>query len=169
MIFLNLQWCKIDMHSVKTILQILNFFFFFLPHHAVCRILVPWPGIKPAPPAVEARSLNHWTAMEVLKGFWILIFSWASNTRSDTVSWCWPAAGSHSSQSATRSRWETTDTLTMILYPRSYSFFFFSLTFSTVFNKLQEILNTYYKMGFVLDDFAQLSANVNALGIFKVG
>ena len=26
------------------------------------RILVPWPGIKPVPPAVEAQSANHWTA-----------------------------------------------------------------------------------------------------------
>ena len=26
-----------------------------------CGILVPWPGIKPMTPAVEARSLNHWT------------------------------------------------------------------------------------------------------------
>ena len=30
-----------------------------------CRILVPQPGIKPVPPAVEAWSLNHWTAREV--------------------------------------------------------------------------------------------------------
>ena len=30
-----------------------------------CGILVPGPGIEPAPPAVEAQSLNHWTAREV--------------------------------------------------------------------------------------------------------
>ena len=30
----------------------------------VCGLLVPPPGIKPAPRAVEARSLNHWTARE---------------------------------------------------------------------------------------------------------
>ena len=29
------------------------------------RILIPQPGIEPAPPALEARSLNHWTAREV--------------------------------------------------------------------------------------------------------
>ena len=29
-----------------------------------CRILVPWPGIKPELPAAEAQSLNHWTARE---------------------------------------------------------------------------------------------------------
>ena len=28
-------------------------------------ILVPWSGIKPVPPAVEAWNLNHWTAKEV--------------------------------------------------------------------------------------------------------
>ena len=42
------------------------FFSFFWPHHAVCRILVPRPGIKPGPSAVEARTFNHWTTREVL-------------------------------------------------------------------------------------------------------
>ena len=31
----------------------------------VCGILVPCPGIEPRPPAVEAWSLNHWTARKV--------------------------------------------------------------------------------------------------------
>ena len=30
-----------------------------------CGILAPGPGIEPSPPAVEAQSLNHWTAREV--------------------------------------------------------------------------------------------------------
>ena len=30
-----------------------------------CGILVPPPGIEPMPTAVEAWSLNHWTAREV--------------------------------------------------------------------------------------------------------
>ena len=30
-----------------------------------CGILVPRPGIKPMPPALEAQHLNHWTAREV--------------------------------------------------------------------------------------------------------
>ena len=30
-----------------------------------CKILVPQKGIKPAPPAVEAWSVNHWTTREV--------------------------------------------------------------------------------------------------------
>ena len=29
--------------------------------HMACRILVPWPGFEPMPPAVEVQSLNHWT------------------------------------------------------------------------------------------------------------
>ena len=32
---------------------------------AACRILVPRPGMEPVPPAVEARSLDNWTAGEV--------------------------------------------------------------------------------------------------------
>ena len=35
-------------------------------HLKACGILVPGPGIKPTPPAVELRSLNHWTIWEVL-------------------------------------------------------------------------------------------------------
>ena len=34
------------------------------PHHVACRTLVPRPGIKPVPPAVEMWSPNHWTARE---------------------------------------------------------------------------------------------------------
>lgn len=33
-----------------------------------CGILVPTLGMGPAPPAVEARSSNHWAAREVLMG-----------------------------------------------------------------------------------------------------
>ena len=43
-----------------------------------CGILVPWPGIKPVPPAMEAQSLNHWTDREVP-----LMQSWC--VRSDMV------------------------------------------------------------------------------------
>ena len=41
------------------------FNFIFWLHPVTCGILVPRPGIEPVPPAVEARSLNHWTAREV--------------------------------------------------------------------------------------------------------
>ena len=43
----------------------LFFFFFFGPHYEACGILVLQPGMEPAPPAVEARSPNHWTTREV--------------------------------------------------------------------------------------------------------
>ena len=39
------------------------FYLFF--GHAAFGILVPRPGIEPVPPALEAWSLNHWTAREV--------------------------------------------------------------------------------------------------------
>ena len=41
-----------------------SLFFFFWLHHKTCGILVPPPGIKPAPPALEGQSFNHWTARE---------------------------------------------------------------------------------------------------------
>ena len=41
------------------------FFFSFWLHCTACGILVPQPGIKPAPPALEAQSLNHWTTREI--------------------------------------------------------------------------------------------------------
>ena len=40
--------------------------FFFWPCHVACDILVPWPGIKPTSPALEAQCLNHWITREVL-------------------------------------------------------------------------------------------------------
>ena len=59
---------------------------FFFPRHVVCGILVPRQGIEPMPPALEARSLNHWTTREVPRGtfkntnsilsFLCLIFLW---------------------------------------------------------------------------------------------
>ena len=39
--------------------------FVFLLHCEAYGILVPWPGIEPVPPAVEALSLNHWTTREI--------------------------------------------------------------------------------------------------------
>ena len=57
------------------------FFFFFC--HIACESLVPWPGIEPAPPALEARNLSYWTTREVSRHdlwnwpspFWLLEFS----------------------------------------------------------------------------------------------
>ena len=40
-------------------------FFYFFCH--ITQHVRSWPGIKPAPSAVEAQGLNHWTPREVLK------------------------------------------------------------------------------------------------------
>ena len=40
-------------------------FGFFWPCLAACWSLIPRPGVESVPPAVEARSLNHWTARDV--------------------------------------------------------------------------------------------------------
>ena len=32
---------------------------FFQPCHMARRVSVPWPGIEPAPRAMDAQSLNH--------------------------------------------------------------------------------------------------------------
>ena len=52
--------------------ELFFFFFFFLPYCKICRILVLSPGMEPAPPAVGACSLNHWTTREVPELFLIL-------------------------------------------------------------------------------------------------
>ena len=40
-------------------------FFFFWTCHLSRGILVPQPGTEPEPPALEARSLNPWTARDI--------------------------------------------------------------------------------------------------------
>ena len=42
------------------------FILFICSNLQVCEILVPQPGLEPAPPAVESQSLNHCTVSEVL-------------------------------------------------------------------------------------------------------
>ena len=41
------------------------FNFIFWPYHMACGILIPWPGMEPSPPALEAQSLNQWITREV--------------------------------------------------------------------------------------------------------
>ena len=48
----------------KRLFRSTTFFFFFFLAMPCSGILVPRPGIKPTPPALEAWSLNHWTARE---------------------------------------------------------------------------------------------------------
>ena len=58
---------KKGMHTLNSFQYDYLFIYLFRPHHVACRIFVPRPGIKPITPAVEAQSLNHWTAREVLQ------------------------------------------------------------------------------------------------------
>ena len=44
-----------------------EFLFSFWPYCAAWGILVLWPGTEPVPPAVEVRSLNHWTTRGSVK------------------------------------------------------------------------------------------------------
>ena len=41
------------------------YFIFFWPYHMTCEILVSQRGFKPMRLALEAQSLNHWTARKV--------------------------------------------------------------------------------------------------------
>ena len=50
-----------------------NFFFFFWLCLEACGILVPWPGIEPAPSAVEVWSPNHWTAREFPNKLYLIV------------------------------------------------------------------------------------------------
>ena len=42
-----------------------NRFSCFWPNPVACGMLVPWPGIKSVPSALEAWNLNHWITREV--------------------------------------------------------------------------------------------------------
>ena len=52
-------------HPISGGLHRFLFLFCFWPYHTACGILVPRPGMEPAPPALEVQSLNHWTPREV--------------------------------------------------------------------------------------------------------
>ena len=57
----NLDGCN----GRNVVVFIIIFFRFSWLCHTACGILVPQPGIEPAPPAVEVWTFNHWTAREV--------------------------------------------------------------------------------------------------------
>ena len=46
---------------------------------------LPWPGMEPAPPAVEAQNLNHWTTREVQHA---VLSNRASNLRYEETCSC---------------------------------------------------------------------------------
>ena len=60
-----------DCYSVK-----FGFFFFFWPCPAACGILVPQPGIKPTPPALEAWVLTTGPPGKSPLKFVVQTFSW---------------------------------------------------------------------------------------------
>ena len=47
-------------------------FFFGCAARPACEISVPRAEIEPSPPAVEVRSLNHWTTREFSASFFIV-------------------------------------------------------------------------------------------------
>lgn len=50
---------------IKPMFYAFSFLFPFWPQYMAYRILVSQPEIEPVPPAVEAQSLNCWTAREI--------------------------------------------------------------------------------------------------------
>ena len=68
-------WCpvlEIPLIVIYSSGHCIFFFFFLVTPLEACGILLPWPRIKPAPPALEAWSLNHWTTKEKSKSFCVL-------------------------------------------------------------------------------------------------
>ena len=61
--FFNVFYLLIYFHYCFLILHFYLQYFFSL-HHVACGILVPWPGMEPAPLAVKVQSLNHWTTRQ---------------------------------------------------------------------------------------------------------
>ena len=57
--------CPVTGHSGLFICLFVYLLTYLWPCWMAYGILVPLPGIEPGPPAVEARSPNHWTAREV--------------------------------------------------------------------------------------------------------
>ena len=60
---LELSFCQRN-QLIRGLVKRWNLFFFWLCC-ASCGILIPQPGIKPMPPALEVQSLNHGTFLEV--------------------------------------------------------------------------------------------------------
>ena len=59
-------------------------FLTFNSRAAKLRILVPWAGIEPVPPALEVHSLNPWTTREAPVTIWLTLLSvscvpWVTN------------------------------------------------------------------------------------------
>ena len=68
-----LKWEEAGPNKTSYSLCFTCFFYLliFWPRPAACGILTPQPGMEPTPPALEARSLNYWTAREVPTCFYM--------------------------------------------------------------------------------------------------
>ena len=62
--FLGLSISDSILYSFLFVFLFLFVWVFFRLCLAACRILVPWPGIKPVSPALEVWSPNHWITRE---------------------------------------------------------------------------------------------------------
>lgn len=51
--------------SEQVLFHFIFLYFYFMPCHETCGILIPSQGVKPVPSASEAWSLNHWTVGDV--------------------------------------------------------------------------------------------------------
>ena len=64
----HLLYCMVSLSFLYWLFSLCSYFLFFCfifwPCCMACRILVPWPGVNPRPPALGAQRLNHWTARE---------------------------------------------------------------------------------------------------------
>ena len=56
-------------------------FIYFWLCHTACRILVPWPGIKPMPPTMEAWIHNHRTARVCPNITWFFYYVWPATSQ----------------------------------------------------------------------------------------
>ena len=67
------NWATIRKRGSSFFFYLFLVVFFFWPHHDASRILVPQQGIGPKPPAVQSKSLNHWSTREIPRLFLLTI------------------------------------------------------------------------------------------------
>ena len=82
----------IELESLLHLLHWRRILYHWATREAVAYGIEPWPtgpGIRPLAPALEVRSLNHWTAMEVpFLLFWATAFSVENQIRT-YLYWLW--------------------------------------------------------------------------------
>ena len=113
-----------------------------------------WTGVEPMSPALAGGFLS--TAPGKFHPMLNCALSLSSNTCYNAFLGCWTVAAA-----TAPSQPHDHETLTTILV----------FTFSTLFNKSHETVCTllYNSSIVLLDDFAQLQANVSVLSLFRIG